>query len=95
MASDINLGTGKSMFLANSFNLAEVGTLSLEFLTANRAAHYYKNMTSTTGHIYDETAASGPNLGGIENPFSLEYSGVAPDGATPSALIPITFLSFG
>ena len=40
VAPDINLASGRAMFLGNTFNLAEVGTLSLEFLTANRLAHH-------------------------------------------------------
>ena len=39
VAPDVNLQTGRAMFLGTEFNLAEVGTLSLEFLTVNRLAH--------------------------------------------------------
>ena len=41
------------------------------------------------------TAASGPNSGGAFMPLLRKNSGVAPVGATPSALMPMTFPSFG
>ena len=40
------------------------------------------------------TADNGPYFGGIIYHLLLKNSGVALEGATPSALIPITFLSF-
>src|SRR5437870_3933894 len=41
------------------------------------------------------SAASGPSAGGYLSLFSLKNSGVAPVGATPSALMPTTFLACG
>jgi hypothetical protein len=41
------------------------------------------------------TAASGPNSGGATRSFVLKKSGVAPVGATPRALTPMTFPVFG
>ena len=41
------------------------------------------------------TAASGPYSGGYGMPLPRKNSGVAPVGATPSALIPTTFPVFG
>ena len=41
------------------------------------------------------TAASGPNSGGYFIFWFLKNSGVAPVGATPSALMPMTFFFVG
>jgi len=41
------------------------------------------------------TAASGPYSGGYRMPFERKSSGVAPVGATPSALTPTTLFAFG
>ena len=41
------------------------------------------------------TAASGPYSGGYASPCALKNAGVAPVGATPSALMPTTFFVRG
>ncbi len=41
------------------------------------------------------TAASGPNSGGNGMPLARKNSGVAPVGATPSALMPVTLPVWG
>ena len=52
-------------------------------------------MTSRPPGVPGVTAASGPYAGGYSSFFDLKNSGVAPVGATPSALMPMTFFVFG
>ena len=56
---------------------------------------YSASMTSNPPGVPGVTAASGPTAGGYSIPCSWKYAGVAPVGATPSALIPITFFCSG
>jgi len=52
-------------------------------------------MTRRPPGVPGVTAASGPYSGGNAMPLLLKNSGVAPVGATPSALIAMTFPVLG
>ena len=56
---------------------------------------YSASMTSNPPGVPGVTAASGPYSGGYCSFFEGENSGVAPAGATPRALMPMTFFVCG
>jgi hypothetical protein len=63
--------------------------------SASDIVPYSASMTMMPPGVPGVTAASGPYSGGAVMPLPLNSSGVAPVGATPSALMPITFLERG
>ena len=56
---------------------------------------YSASMVSRPPGVPGVTAASGPYSGGYFIFWFLKKSGVAPVGATPSALMPMTFFVVG
>ncbi len=52
---------------------------------------YSATITMMPPGVPGVTAANGPYSGGTVIPFERKSSGVAPVGATPSALMPMTF----
>ena len=63
--------------------------------SASGIVPYSASITMRPPGVPGVTAASGPYAGGCDRPFDLKNSGVAPVGATPSALMPTTFPVFG
>ncbi len=64
-------------------------------ISASESFPYSASITMIPPGVPGVTAASGPYSGGYAMPFDLKNSGVAPVGATPSALMPTTLPVFG